>query len=291
VAALEIDLSRFVPGRVKKAMGVAAGAVDSVALPAIKVADGALFPHVSVKLRKCTLACASQVTGVADLPAVDSGRPQEAFDVALMRLRVARPDGEAEACVRQHVPREVRRLLAPGASVMVLAHETESAIAAVDWDQTGQRIGAQLSTVLTAQQFAWPGRDEWPAEGEIEVHDKARHSRRLDKRRSQWAPAEAQLVSASTRGARTDSREDWKFELELGDGRRVTVKERAPALALARLVAYKPGSARLGGLATSVDRVVRTGAPITLLVAPDGDAAIDWEATLRHPELRSPAPL
>ncbi|MDQ3739432.1 MAG: hypothetical protein M3389_00680, partial [Actinomycetota bacterium] len=74
--------------------------------------------------------------------------------------------------------------------------------------------------------------------------------------------------------------------LDLGDGRRAEVRERASELVLARLVGAKPGRSMLGGFITTVQRVVNEGAPLAVLVAPDGEVAVDWEATLAQPEMR-----
>jgi hypothetical protein len=59
--------------------------------------------------------------------------------------------------------------------------------------------------------------------------------------------------------------------LQLRDGRTIQIKDRVPLLALSRLEAGN-GS--------------RAGTPIDVLVSSDGELAIDWEATLRQPELR-----
>jgi hypothetical protein len=57
------------------------------------------------------------------------------------------------------------------------------------------------------------------------------------------------------------------------DGSTVEIKDRVPLLALARL---RPGD------------TVRVGTPIDVLISPDGEVSVDWESTLRQPELRSP---
>ncbi|HEX2086213.1 MAG TPA: hypothetical protein VHF89_11060, partial [Solirubrobacteraceae bacterium] len=68
---------------------------------------------------------------------------------------------------------------------------------------------------------------------------------------------------------------------------RVQVRERASELVLARLVGARPGKSRLGGFITSIERVVNVGAPLVVLVSPDGgEVAVDWEATLAQPEMR-----
>ena len=70
-------------------------------------------------------------------------------------------------------------------------------------------------------------------------------------------------ISATSGGSRS----------ELRDGKTIAIKDRVPLLALARL---RPGDE---------DRV---GTPIDVLVSPQGEVAVDWEATLRQPELRPP---
>ena len=231
----------------------------------------------------CTVACVAEITGVADLPAV-SYEQYRYVDVALLRLRVRRPDGEAECCVRQHVPAVARRALAPGATVMALAHERDRDIAVVDWRTTAERLGVRMSVLDEPGQFAWPGRAEWPAEGTIEVRDRSRHAQRLAERRRDWTAATARLRDASTRNKLKDLRQEWTLTLELPDGSRATAEERMPSLATARLCDYREGTPKLGGLASTVDLVVRTGAPIEVLRQPGGSGlAVDWEATLRHP--------
>ncbi len=110
-----------------------------------------LDPIVAQRLRKCTLACSAVVVGLADLPSIESG--ERSLEVALLRLRVRRPEGDAECCVRQHVPREIRPVIGPGAGVMVLAHEHDRAIAAIDWAGTGEWIGTELTFPTTHDQY------------------------------------------------------------------------------------------------------------------------------------------
>ena len=64
-----------------------------------------------------------------------------------------------------------------------------------------------------------------------------------------------------------------------------------PFLVRSRLISYKQGDPVLGGLGHRTDLVVRAGAPIAVLVSQQGDVAIDFEATLRYPELLAPDPL
>jgi hypothetical protein len=230
-----------------------------------------LDPHVVERLRGCTLACAAVVTGVADLPAMEAaGR---VFEVGLIRLRVRRPEGDMECCVRQHIPAEIRGLVGPGAGVMVLAHENERHVAIVDWTATGEWIGAKLTFPSADEQYEWPARDQWPGLGEIEIHDVNGHREELDRRRGGWSLASADLLSLSPLRSRVDHRDEWRISLELRDGRTLAITDRVPLLALARL---RPGNE---------DRI-RT--QIDVLISPEGDVAVDWEATLRQPELRLP---
>jgi hypothetical protein len=230
-----------------------------------------LDPIVAQRLRACTLSCSAAIVGLADLPGIESGgRP---LDVALLRLRVRRPEGDAECCVRQHIPAEIRGVVGPGAGVMVLAHEHDRAIAAVDWAATGEWIGAKLTFPSAHDQYDWPDPEEWPQRNAIEVHDVNGYRAKLDERRADWRFASAGLVSLAPLPSRSDSRDEWEVALQLGDGRTVELKDRVPLLALARL--------RAGDGA-------RVGTPIDILVSEGGDVAVDWEATLRQPELRWP---
>jgi hypothetical protein len=227
--------------------------------------------RVVERLRACTLACGAVITGVADLPAIEAaGR---VFEVGLLRMRVRRPEGDRECCVRQHMPGEIRGVLAPGAGVMVLAHENERNVAIVDWVATGEWIGAKLSFPSADEQYEWPAPDEWPGVGEIEIHDVNGYREELDQRRGSWSLASADLVSLTPSRSRVDQRDQWRISLALHDGMTIAIKDRVPLLALARL--------RLGNRER-----VRT--PIDVLISPDGEIAVDWEATLRRPELRAP---
>jgi hypothetical protein len=228
-------------------------------------------PQVRDRLRACTLACGAVVTGVADLPAVEAaGR---VFEVGLIRLRVRRPEGDTECCVRQHIPAEIRGLVGPGAGVMVLAHENERHVAIVDWTATGEWIGAKLTFPSADEQYEWPEREDWPGPGEVEIHDVNGQREELDRRRGGWSLASADLLSMSPLRSRVDQRDEWRISLELRDGRAIAITDRVPLLALARL---RPGNE---------DRV-RT--QIDVLISPEGDVVVDWEATLRQPELRLP---
>lgn len=273
------------PKPVRSAYNAAADVFDRVD----GTLDAAHTPITAGRLRDCTLPCDAELTGLADVPRLDLEHGG-GYEVALLRLSVARPEGEAECCVRQRVPLEARRMIVPGAGLRVMAHESKPQIAVVDWLGQGTR-GQALDFRDEMVQFAWPDRGDWPAPGALEVRDNWRHRPKLEKRRREWSPMGARLVDARTRGSWTDGREDWTFELELHEARRVTVKQRAASIAVARLVAYKPGAAKMGGLVETVEPVVRTGAPIAVLVSPAGEVAIDWEATLRYPELRQPDPV
>jgi hypothetical protein len=220
-----------------------------------------LAPRASAKARACTLACEAEVTGVADLPRLElssgQGGGTEGFDVTLARLRVLRPDGEAEACVRQHVPFPARATFAPGLRVPALAHPSERAVAILRFPET----------VATAMQYAWPDPADWPAPGRIAVRDKGRYERRLAERRASWTPAWATLAGGRSRGGLTDSRVDWMLDLVV-EGRPVRVAERVPSLGAARLFAQ--------------GAVARVGTPVGVLVGPAGAVAVDWEATLNR---------
>jgi hypothetical protein len=209
------------------------------------------------------------LTGLADLPAIERGG--RVIDVALLRLRVRRPEGDAEACVRQHLPPEIRGVLQPGAGVIVLAHDHDPRVAIVDWEATGARIGASLTSTSAAEQFDWPERRDWPAPGQIEVFDVNGLREQLDERRGQWILGSAELVSLTPLRSRVNRRDEWRIALKLGDGRTIQIKDRPPLLALARLYAGDE---------------TRTGTQIDVLVSPEGEVAVDWEATLRQRELR-----
>jgi hypothetical protein len=229
-------------------------------------------PEVTERLRGCRISCAAVITGLADLPAVEAGG--RVLEVALLRMTVRRPEGDAETCVRQHIPREIRGVVGPGAGVMVLAHDNERGVAAVDWTATGEWIGAKLTFPSAHEQYEWPPRADWPARGVIEIHDVNGHRAELDERRGEWGLASAGLVSLTPLRSRVDHRDEWRIVLQLTNGRTVEIKDRVPLLALARL---RPGSES------------RVGTPIDVLLSSSGEVVVDWEATLRQPELRSSA--
>lgn len=228
-----------------------------------------LDPIIGERLSGCTLSCAAVVTGLADMPAVERGG--RVIDVALLRLRVRRPEGEAEVCVRQHMPREIRGVLNPGSGVMTLVHPHDRGLAIVDWAATGEWIGTPLTFPNALEQYDWPAPADWPAAGEIEVYDVNGLGERLDQRRAAWILGSADLVSLTPLRSRIDRRDEWRIALQLRDGRTIQIKERMPLLALARLHAGDES---------------RAGTPIDVLTSPEGEVAIDWEATLRQPELR-----
>jgi hypothetical protein len=228
-----------------------------------------LDPIIEERLSGCRLSCSAVVTAIADLPAVERGG--RVTEVSLLRLSVRRQEGEAEVCVRQHVPGEIRDVLEPGSGVMVLAHVHDRSVAVVDWAATGEWIGASLSYPRGLEQYDWPASADWPAEGEIEVHDVDGLRERLDQRRGAWILASADLVSLTPLRSRVDRRDEWRVALQLRDGRTIQVKDRIPLLALARLQAGDES---------------RVGTPIDVLVSSEGELMIDWEATLRQPELR-----
>lgn len=230
-----------------------------------------LDPEVTEKLRGCRISCAAVITGLADMPALEvSGR---VLEVSLLRMTVRRPEGDSECCIRQHIPREIRGVVGPGAGVMVLAHDNDRSVAAVDWTATGEWIGAKLTFPTAHEQYEWPPRADWPADGEIEIHDANGHREELDERRGQWNLASAGLVALTPLRSRVDRRDEWQIALQLANGRTVEVIDRVPLLALARL---RPGDES------------RVGTPIDVLVSPGGEVSVDWEATLRQPEVRTP---
>jgi hypothetical protein len=229
-------------------------------------------PEITERLRLCRLSCAAVIHALADLPAIEVNG--KVLEVALVRMTVRRPEGDAECCVRQHIPPEVRGVVGPGAGVMVLAHDHDRSVAAIDWTATGEWIGAKLTFPTAHEQYDWPPRSEWPASGSIEIHDENGHRLELDQRRGAWNLTSAGLVSLTPLRSRVDQRDEWQIALQLIDGRTVEVVDRVPLLALARL---RPGNES------------RVGTPIDVLVSTDGEVVVDWEATLRQPELRSPA--
>ena len=245
--------------------------VEAEAPPPEPEVEVILDPVVAQRLRRCTISCNAEVLGLADLPSIDSGGRQ--LEVALLRLRVRRPEGDAECCVRQYVPREIRPVIGPGAGVMVLAHEHDRAIAAVDWAGTGEWIGTKLTFPTAHDQYDWPDPEDWPARGAIEVHDVNGYRGRLDERRGQWSLGSAGLVSLTPLRTQLDQRDEWKIALQMPDASTVEITDRLPLLALARL---RPGD------------TVRVGTPIDVLISQEGEVTVDWESTLRQPELRSP---
>jgi hypothetical protein len=228
-------------------------------------------PEVNERLRMCRLSCAAVIEGLADLPALEvNGR---VLEVALLRMTVRRPEGDAECCVRQNIPPEIRDVVGPGVGVMVLAHDHDRSVAAVDWTATGEWVGAKLTSPTAHEQYDWPPREEWPARGQIEIHDWNGHREELDERRGRWTLGSAGLVSLTPLRSRVDQRDEWQIGLQLANGSTVEIIDRVPLMVLARL---RPGSES------------RVGTPIDVLLSSDGDVAVDWEATLRQPELRSP---
>ena len=229
-------------------------------------------PEIAERVRQCTLSCSAVVTGLADLPAIESGGRE--LEVGLLRLRVRRPEGDAECCVRQQNPaRDPRDPRARVGERSVLAHEHDRLLAIVDWTATGDWIGSKLTFPSAHEQYGWPEPGEWPASGEIEVHDVNGHRAELDDRRADWRIASADLLGLAPLRSRVDQRDEWRVTLELPDGNTIAIKDRIPLLALARL---RPATQ---------DRI---GTRIDVLVSQRGDVVVDWESTLRQPELRPP---
>jgi hypothetical protein len=300
VAGFKVDpkkLAGHVTGSLRKAGRV----VDRVVTPIdaadeavnafLDEADRVVFSPIAYpRAKACTIPCAAQVVGLADVPDV-SYREHASMEVALFRLTVERPDGAVEVCVRDHVPLELRRSLIPGLRIRVLAHESERAYAIVDWPATSKDFGIDRPTLSrgcdTYAQYDWPDVGEWPAPGAIEVRDNWRHRRRFAERRATWTPMTARLVSATATGGELGSRGQWKLELALPNGGVARVKERVPNLAVARIVGYRARDL-LGGRVKKIETVVRPNTPIAVLVSPTFAVAVDWEATIRFPELWSP---
>jgi len=227
-------------------------------------------PEVTDRLSGCRISCTAVITALADMPALEVNG--KVLEVALIRMKVQRPEAETEVCVRQHIPPEIRSVLGPGAGVLVLAHDNDRTVAAVDWRATGDWIGVKLTFPTGREQYDWPPREEWPEPGSIEVHDANGHREELDERRGQWSMGSAGLVSLAPLRSRVDQRDEWRIALQLADGSTVEIVDRVPLLALARL---RPGNES------------RVGTPIDVLVSTAGEVVVDWEATLRQPELRS----
>ncbi len=279
-----IDLTGLVPAKLVPApLRRAARQVDAAHDAFERALDRAASPIAARRVAGCTVATRAHVVAIADVPAIQY--EYEALPVALLRLRVERPGGDAETCVRQYVPRALRRL-AVGSSVRALAHPEDPRRAYVDWHETARRLGlAGIAVPDTMDQFAWPAADEWPAPGVIEVRDGGRHARRLAERRAAWRPATARLTAAEASGGWHDGRMPWTLGLDVG-GRTVAVRERMPELAAARLAAHREvGSGRI----TRIETVVNTDAVLAVLVAPGGEVAVDWQATFAQEAWRADA--
>jgi hypothetical protein len=276
-----------IPGT--KTLGKAVNAAGTAWDKFDQAVDTSNAPIRTARVRACTLECDAELTGMADRPAVDSDAVGAGYDVLLLRLRVARPEGSVECCVRQSVPYEHKRVLAPGARLKALAHESNPEVAVVKWDDSFEPIPDPPPTPLYYFQYAWPDPEDWPAVGAIEIHDDGRYRRKLEERRATWTSAGARLVGAKDTGSRTNDRADWKLDLQLDDGRQVKVKERVPSLVLARLVRLH-FTYLAPGIVDTVQTEVLVGKPIAVLVSPKGEVAVDWEATMRYPELRNPPP-
>ena len=273
----QIDLRKLLPRGAADAGGRAARLANEFGAKLDRASDRVSAPRAHGRARDCTIPAPARLVALADdRRTAGSESGGQGVEVALLRLAVGRPEGEVEVCVRQFVPLALRDPLRLGDALAVLAHERDPAIAIVDWQAVAVARGMALSWVGSSMQFAWPGRDQWPAVGTVAVRDGARHERKLAQRRAAGTPAWARLLDASSRGALTDSREDWKLALEL-DGRRVDVRERMPWLAVAQLVERVE---RPGRMVTRIERRARAGTPVAVLVGPGGDVAVDWERTL-----------
>src|SRR3954464_4576445 len=105
--------------------------------------DKAANPVVATRLPKLTIPTRGHILGIADLPAIEYEHAGS-LSIVLIRVRVERPEGDAETCVRQYLPPPIRRIT-PGSSLRVLAHATDPRIAVFDWKETGARLGMHLS--------------------------------------------------------------------------------------------------------------------------------------------------
>jgi hypothetical protein len=287
---VNLDLSKLgrIPGA--KTLGKAMNAAGTAWDRADQAFDTAGAPIRTARVRACTLECDAELTGMADVPGL-GGERGPGYDVLLLRLRVARHGGPVECCVRQTVPKEHKRELAPGAQLKVLAHESNPEIAIVKWAESFQAIGDVPQPMGEVHQYAWPDRDEWPGEGAIEIRDDWLFRRKLEERRATWSLAGARLIGAEETGTRTNDRAEWKLDLRLDDGREVRVKQQVPALVLSRLVQYIYADSPLAEALDMFEIRIFVGAPIAVLVSPKGEVAVDWEATMLYPEMRNPAPL
>jgi len=261
MAPLRIDLR----GRrgARRAVEAAAGVSTRVDGALLVVEDTMTAPRAAARVRRCTLPCSAAVTGIADLQRSPEDNARS-FERTLLRLRVEHPGGPAECCVRQHVPLAIAADLEPGTKLAVLTAVEDPMLAVADWATVAREAGIGLDWIKSARQYAWPDREEWPASEAIEVRDGRRHRRRLAQHREQWSPVVGRITAAHSRHTLTDRREVWTLVLALDGGHEVTVKERTPLLAIARL-----------------ERLQSTQTPIAVLVSPDGGAVVDWEATLK----------
>lgn len=254
-------------------------------------AERLAHPVIWGRVKDCTLETRAHVDGLADLPALVSASSTggtSILPVTLFRVRVERPDGDAETCVRQFLPTALLKMV-PGSSVRALAHQSDPRYVMLDWRGTIESMGhapGSDSGFLSLEQFAWPDRGEWPAQGAIEIRDRPKQTRRLEERRRTWRHARGRLIGASSRGSNDDGRASWKLELDL-EGRRVEQRERVPRLLIGRLVGYRT-EAKLGGIVESYEVVVDDKVPIPLLVSPKGELAVDWQALIEQPAMTAP---
>jgi hypothetical protein len=277
MAGIQIDLRKLLPKRGADAAGRVARLAENVTSTLEHATDRVVAPHADGRVRRCTVPAPARLVALADdrrTAASEAGG--QGFEVAFLRLAVARPEGEAETCVRQFIPLALRGTLRLGDELVVLAHAEDPAIAIVDWEATGTARGVPVSWVLTSMQLAWPDRDQWPAPGTVAVRDGGRHERRVAKRRAEGTEAWARLLEGSSRGGLTDKREDWKLALDL-DGRRVELRERMPWLAVGRLIERVESQGRT---INRIERRARAGTPVAVLVGPGDKVTVDWERTL-----------
>jgi hypothetical protein len=211
----------------------------------------------------CDIRCEARVVGLADLP--DDGGPDE-FDqqVSLLRLVAERPDGEHEGCVRQDIPPHHRAALVPGARVIVRTHPLERGRLYVMWGN-----GPNGASIVERQLLRWPGPDRWPHLNSIEVF---RKGEKRDDRLAQWRAERTafigQFAGAHPTHSKMNGRRVYELSLNTNQGP-VALRSQMPELALARLLHFGQ---------------VRVGAPIVVLVSPNGkEVDVDWEATIAQP--------
>jgi hypothetical protein len=248
--------------------------------------ERALHPVVAARLRDCTIETRAHIEGIADLPGIQYEHGRSSPSRCSACASSARRATPRPACASSSLPPS--RKLLPGSSVRALAHASDARFAVLDWARTAERMGFELDGGSgPLEQYAWPERESWPAEGAIEIRGHAPASARHG--------GAARVLGTRARAARgrvltrvePHGRQLWTLELEL-DGRRVKVKERVPRLLIGRVIGFRESGSHLGGLVDSYDVVVDEKARIPLLFSPDDEIAVDWQALIDQPEMTSP---